>query len=81
LTPDLPPTILHHGTALRRARQIEANGPDPNFRESGTGPLPPAEAFSTVIADGWPCNTGTPEMAARNKHALFPEEGARQSWR
>lgn len=37
--------------------------------------LPPAEGFSTVIGDGPPCSTGTPEMAARNKHALFPNEG------
>jgi hypothetical protein len=28
-----------------------------------------------VIGDGRPCSTGTPEMAARNKHALFPDEG------
>jgi hypothetical protein len=28
-----------------------------------------------VIGDGRPCGTGTPEMAARNKDALFPDEG------
>jgi hypothetical protein len=28
-----------------------------------------------VIGDGRPCGTGTPEMAARNKDALFPGEG------
>lgn len=72
---DPPPTIVHHGTTLRRAREIEANGPDPNYREPGTGNLPPAEGFSTVIGDGRPCGTGTPEVAARNKHALFPGEG------
>ncbi|MBX9625301.1 MAG: hypothetical protein K2X82_15955 [Gemmataceae bacterium] len=70
-----PPTVLHHGTTLRRARALEANGPDPNFREPGTGHLPAAEGFSTVIGDGRPCGTGTPEMAARNKDALFPGEG------
>jgi hypothetical protein len=75
LTPEPPPTILHHGTTLKRAREIEANGPDPDYREPGGGHLPPAEAFSTVIGDGRPCATGTPEMAARNKHALFPGEG------
>jgi hypothetical protein len=75
LTPDAPPTILHHGTTLRRARKIEADGPDPAYKEPGTGQLPPAEGFSTVIGDGRPCGTGTPEMAARNKHALFPDEG------
>jgi hypothetical protein len=75
LTPDPPFTILHHGTTLRRARTIEANGPDPDYREPGTGILPPAEGFSTVIGDGRPCGTGTPEVAAWNKHALFPDEG------
>lgn len=72
---DPPPTILHRGTTLQRARAIEANGPDPAYRESGTGSLPPAEGFSTVIGDGRPCGTGTPEQAAHNKHALFPNEG------
>ena len=72
---DPPPTLLHHGTTLRRARAIEANGPDPNYREPGTGRLPPAEGFSTVIGDGRPSGTGTPELAARNKDALFPGEG------
>jgi hypothetical protein len=75
LPPDPPPTILHHGTTLQRARAIEANGPDPHFREPGAGGLPTAEGFSTVIGDGRSCSTGTPEVAARNKHALFPEEG------
>ncbi len=75
MAPDPPSTILHHGTTLQRARLIEANGPDPAFREPGTGRLPPAEGFSTVVGDGRRCGTGTPEMAARNKHALFPAEG------
>jgi hypothetical protein len=75
LTPEPSPTVLHHGTTLKRAREIEANGPDPNYREPGGGHLPPAEGFSTVIADGRLCATGTPEEAARNKHALFPDEG------
>jgi|SRR6516162_2070845 hypothetical protein len=69
-----PPTILHHGTTLQRARAIEANGPGPEYREPGTGSLPPAQGFSTVIGDGRPCASGTPELAARNKHALFPSE-------
>jgi hypothetical protein len=73
--PPAPPTVLHHGTTLNRARAIEANGPDPDYREQGTGSLPPAEGFSTVIGDGRACSTGTPELAARNKHALFPDEG------
>jgi hypothetical protein len=75
VAPDSPPTILHHGTTLERARAIEANGPDPNYREPKSRSLPTAEAFSTVVADGRPCSTGTPEAAARNKHALFPNEG------
>jgi hypothetical protein len=75
LAPDSPPTILHHGTTLRRARAIERNGPDPDYREPGSASLPPAQGFSTVIGDGRPCSTGTPEVAARNKHALFPNEG------
>lgn len=70
-----PETVLHHGTTLRRARAIEANGPDPEFREPGTGNLPLAEGFSTVIADGRPCTTGTPELVARRKDSLFPDEG------
>jgi len=75
LTPDPSTTILHHGTTLLRARAIEANGPDPHYREPQSEHLPPAEGFSTVIGDGRPCSTGTPEVAARNKHALFPDEG------
>ena len=75
MAPDLPLTILHHGTTLRRARAIETNGPDPDYREPGTESLPAAEGFSTVIGDGRRCSTGTPEVAARNKHALFPNEG------
>jgi hypothetical protein len=75
LASDLPPTILHHGTTLLRARAIEANGPDPSYREPGSARLPPAEGFSAVIGDGRPCGTGTPELAARDKDALFPDEG------
>jgi hypothetical protein len=71
---DPAPTVLHHGTTLRRARSIEVKGPDPDYREPGTGSLPPAEGFSTVIGDGRPCSTGTPERAARDKAANFPDE-------
>lgn len=60
---------------MARARAIETNGPDPSFREPGSNSLPPAEGFSTVVGDGRPCTTGTPEMAARNKDSLFPNEG------
>lgn len=75
MAPEPAPTILHPGTTLLRARAIEGNGPDPDFREPGAGNLPPAEGFSTVIGAGRPCSTGTPEVAARNKDALFPNEG------
>lgn len=75
MTGDMPNSILHHGTTLQRARAIDANGPDPSFREPGSGNLLPAEGFSAVIADGRPCATGTPEMAARQKDTLFPGEG------
>ncbi len=75
MKPDSSLTILHHGTTLQRARAIQMNGPDPYYREPGTASLPPAGGFSTVISDRRPCSTGTPEMAARNKHALFPNEG------
>jgi hypothetical protein len=75
LSTEPSPSILHHGTTLLRARAIEANGPDPSFREPGSGHLPPAEGFSTVIGDGRPCGTGTPQMAAREKDVLFPDEG------
>ena len=67
--------VLQHGTTLWRARAIEANGPDSTFREPGSERLPPAEGFSTVIGDGRLCATGSPEMAARQKAALFPDEG------
>ena len=75
MAPDPLPTILHHGTTFQRALAIVANGPDPDYREPGADRIPPAEGFSTVIGDGRPCSTGTPEVAARNKHALFPNEG------
>jgi hypothetical protein len=75
LTTEPASSILHHGTTLLRARAIEANGPDPSFREPGSGHLPPAEGFSTVTGDGRPCGTGTPLEAAREKDVLFPDEG------
>ena len=28
-----------------------------------------------MIGDGRPCGTGTPELAARDKDSLFPDEG------
>ena len=67
--------ILHHGTTLKRAREIEANGPDPDYREPGTTGMSSAEGFSTVIGDGRACSTGIPDLDARNKASLFPDEG------
>jgi hypothetical protein len=75
LTTEPSPSILHHGTTLLRARSIEANSPDPSFREPGSGHLPPAKGFSTAIGDGRLCGTGTPQMATREKDLLFPDEG------
>lgn len=69
------PTVVQRGTTLQRANSIAANGPDPEFREPGSGHLPPAEGFSTAIKGAPPCRTGTPEMAARRKDTLFPQEG------
>src|SRR5262249_13389361 len=54
---------------------IEVRGPDPNYLEPGGNPLPPAEAFSTCFTDGRPSLQGTPEMYARGKAAIFPNEG------
>ncbi len=75
MPPDPAPTILHHGTTLQRARSIETDGPDPGYREAGSGNLVAAEGFSAVIGDGRPCGTGTPAQVARDKAALFPGEG------
>lgn len=75
MSPDNCVVLLRHGTTLRRARAIEAHGPDPTFREPGGGHQPPAEGFSLCYADGRASYTGTPEAAARNKDALFPQEG------
>lgn len=72
---DTTDAILRHGTTLLRARAIEANGPDPMFREPGSEQLPAAEGFSTVRAGARYCATGTPELAARQKAALFHDEG------
>ncbi len=66
---------LHHGTTLRRARLIEAHGPDPNLREPGGRHQPPAEAFSTCIAGVEYCATGLPEEYAHLKHAQSPTDG------
>jgi hypothetical protein len=64
--------ILLHGTTRRRAEQIAAQGPDPNFVEPlGTTP---AGGFSTYL-EGGPFPFGPPEEYARRKAAAFPAEG------
>ena len=73
LTPSPPPIILHHGTTLLRARSIEANGPNPRFKEPGGMIL--AEGFSTEFTDGRSSWTGVAVEVARNKDSLFPNEG------
>ena len=75
MTTEPLPLILHHGTTLCRARAIEANGPDPSFRQPGSSYFPPADGFSTVIGDGRTCGTGTPQIAAREKDLGFLDEG------
>jgi hypothetical protein len=75
LTPAPPPIILHHGTTLKRAQEIAANGPDPYYVEPGSGGRrwdPPG--FSTARMDR-PMGVGTPEQYARLKAANFPAEG------
>jgi hypothetical protein len=64
-------TVLH-GTTRRRAEQILAHGPDPNFTEPGAGTR--AEGFSTCL-EGGPFPVGTPQEYARRKAAAFPDEG------
>jgi hypothetical protein len=70
-----PTVILQHGTTLRRAESIIARGPDPNYKERGTGQLRSADGFSTVIKGGQTSKTGMPSEVARGKDWLFPEEG------
>jgi hypothetical protein len=64
--------ILLHGTTRRRAEQILARGPDPEFIEPGGGSR--AEGFSTCL-EGGPFPLGTPQEYARRKAAGFPNEG------
>jgi hypothetical protein len=57
---------------------MEANGPDPDYREPGSGHIPAAEGFSSVIGDGRG-RTTLQYRDARNcrqeQAALFPNEG------
>ena len=64
--------ILLHGTTKRRAEQIVAWGPNPDFLEPGGDQM--AEGFSTYLDTG-PFLLGTPEEYARRKSAGFLNEG------
>jgi hypothetical protein len=64
--------VLLHGTTRRRAEQILARGPNPDFIEPGGGSR--AEGFSTYLEIG-PFTLMRPEEYARRKADLFPEEG------
>jgi hypothetical protein len=75
LTPAPSIIILQHGTTLKRAWEIEAHGPNPNYAEPNSGGRrydPPG--FSTARLDR-PFGVGTPEQYARSKSANFPDEG------
>jgi hypothetical protein len=64
--------VFRHGTTRKRAEAILNNGPDPYFIEPGG--LKPEKAFSVAPGEG-PFPVGTPEVYAKNKAALFPNEG------
>lgn len=64
--------LLRHGTTRKRAEAILQNGPDANFCEPGSRER--AEGFSTAPAGG-SCGFGDPEVYARRKASLFPNEG------
>jgi hypothetical protein len=64
--------LLHHGTTRQRAEAISRNGPDLHYREPGD--LLEAEGFSTARL-GLSCPFGDPEVVARGKARLFPDEG------
>lgn len=63
--------IVLHGTTSRRAAQIVADGPDPDFVEPGGNTL--AEGFSTYLQSG-PFLFGTPKDYACGKFTAFPNE-------
>ena len=72
MTPQTAEVILHHGTTLLSAGQIEKFGPDPNYREPGGEHQPPALGFSACRAGESTCLTGLPEEMAQRKAKLFP---------
>jgi hypothetical protein len=66
-----PDRILWHGTKRKRAEAILKDGPNPYFVEPGG--MIPEKAFSAAPAEG-PFPVGTPELYARSKANLFPNE-------
>jgi hypothetical protein len=66
---------LHHGTTLQRAKLIEANRPNPHFREPGGDHQPAAGGFSMCLTEVEDCPTGYPRRAAHDKNLLYPSEG------
>jgi hypothetical protein len=64
---------LEHGTTLKRAKSIEQNGPDPEFREPG-GDAQKAEGISFAPVKGRH-GLGSATEYALGKASLFPEEG------
>jgi hypothetical protein len=62
--------ILLHGTTRLRAEQIVATRPDPDAVEPSNEP----KAFF-CYRESCDYDVGTPEQYARDKAALFPDEG------
>jgi hypothetical protein len=63
--------LLRHGTTRKRAEAILRNGPDPHFREPGS--QEPAGSFWAAPV-GSHCGIGNPDVCARSKAKLFPNE-------
>ncbi|WP_439630279.1 hypothetical protein [Gemmata sp.] len=74
MTPAPAPIILQHGTTLRRAQEIAARGPDPQYVEPNSGRRWDPPGFSTARTDR-PFGVGSPDQYARLKAANFPNEG------
>jgi hypothetical protein len=66
---------LHHGTTVKRAKNLLNNPPNPHFVEPGGSPYEPAGGFSMAPTSASGCMVGTAEQYARNKAKLFPNEG------
>ncbi len=69
-SPYEPSVRLRHGTTRMRAEHMLQKGPDPNLVVGGDT----ANGLSTAPTDG-PYPLGAPEVYARGKARLFPQEG------